>query len=413
MKSISANGAFEENISQRRRTGQIWHTLFQASTIVGIIFLSALLYSVLNQTFGLVAIENQVDPAALAVGGVSVEELSKEQLVAVLQEHVSKGLFRRFEYDRPFAQRSREEVYRLVWQHVVAPQAVETWSLYESIFARDEIEAAVAEEFPDATLQFRSWLNRRLLTASQSSDPEQAGIRTAILGSLWTIAITILPAFPPGVGAAIYLEEYAPDNWLTRLLQTNINNLAGVPSIIYGLLGLAIFVRALEVLTSGAMFGATDPTTANGRTILSAGMTLGLLILPLIIINAQEAIRAVPDALRRASYGLGATQWQTIWWHVLPNALPGILTGTILGVSRAIGETAPLVVVGASTFVAIDPRGPFSKFTTLPIQVFQWTARPQDEYRNLAAGAIIILLLLIITLNALAVVLRNRYSRRL
>ena len=155
-----------------------------------------------------------------------------------------------------------------------------------------------------------------------------------------------------------------------------------------------------------------DPTTANGRTILSAGLTLGLLILPLIIINAQEAIRAVPNSLRQASYGLGATKWQTIWHHVLPNALPGILTGTILAISRAIGETAPLVVVGASTFITVDPTGPFSKFTTLPIQIYQWTARPQDEFRNIAAAAIIVLLVLLLALNATAVLLRNRFSRR-
>jgi phosphate transport system permease protein len=179
------------------------------------------------------------------------------------------------------------------------------------------------------------------------------------------------------------------------------------------MLGLAIFVRALEQLTSGAVFGAVaDSTTANGRTILSAGLTLGLLILPVIIINAQEAIKAVSGALRQASYGLGATRWQTVWHHVLPNALPGILTGTILSVSRAIGETAPLVVVGASTFITVDPAGPFSKFTTLPIQIFQWTSRPQDVFRNIAAAAILVLLALLLSLNATAVVLRNRYSRR-
>jgi phosphate transport system permease protein len=166
-------------------------------------------------------------------------------------------------------------------------------------------------------------------------------------------------------------------------------------------------------LTSGKLSGLVDPTTANGRTIMSAGLTLGLLILPLIIINAQEAIRAVPSSLRQASYGLGATQWQTIWHHVLPNALPGILTGTILAVSRAIGETAPLVVVGASTFITVDPTGPFSKFTTLPIQIYQWTSRPQDEFRNIAAAAIIVMLALLLTLNATAVLFRNRQSRRL
>jgi phosphate transport system permease protein len=170
----------------------------------------------------------------------------------------------------------------------------------------------------------------------------------------------------------------------------------------------------LEPLTSGFAFGVVeDPTTANGRTILSAGLTLGLLILPMIIINAQEAIRAIPSSLRQASYGVGATKWQTIWHHVLPNALPGILTGVILAMSRAIGETAPLVVVGASTYITYDPDGPFSKFTVLPIQIYQWTARPQDVFRNIAAAAIIVLLVLLFTLNATAVLLRNRYSKQL
>ncbi len=165
-------------------------------------------------------------------------------------------------------------------------------------------------------------------------------------------------------------------------------------------------------MTSGALFGLVDPTTANGRTILSAGLTLALLVLPLIIINAQEAIRAVPQSLRKASHGLGATKWQTIWSHVLPNALPGILTGTILAVSRAIGETAPLVVIGASTAISFDPSSPFSKFTALPIQIFQWTSRPQAEWRHLAAAAILILLALLLSLNASAIFLRNRFTKR-
>jgi phosphate transport system permease protein len=403
---------FKSNLHTRHRTGGVWRALFQASTVVGIIALTALLYTIINGAFGYVAIENSVDPETLAVGGVPLEELAKEQLVPILQQHVSEGLFRRLENDQPFAQRTRENVYALIIERVLEPQVVRTWSLYDSLLRRSDILAEAAAEFPSAEVQFVSWLKPGFITSPQSSDPEKAGVRTATLGSLWTIAITILFAFPLGVGAAIYLEEYAADNWINRFIQTNINNLAGVPSIIYGMLGLAILVRALEPLTSGTMFGLADPTTANGRTILAAGMTLGLLILPIIIINAQEAIKAVPDSLRQASLGLGATKWQTIWSHVLPNALPGILTGTILAVSRAIGETAPLVVVGASTFITVDPSGPFAKFTTLPIQIYQWTARPQAEFRNIAAAAIIVLLALLLTLNATAVLLRNRYSRR-
>ena len=287
--------------------------------------------------------------------------------------------------------------------------------MYASIFKKDEILTdfnIVKLDHPRAQLKFVSWLTADRIGRSQSSEVMTAGIRTAILGSLWTIFITILFAFPVGVGAAIYLEEYSGDNWLNRLIQTNINNLAGVPSIIYGILGLAIFVRGLEPLTSGSILGVVDTATANGRTVLSAGLTLGLLVLPLIIINSQEAIRAVPQSLRNAGYGLGATKWQIIKAHVLPNAMPGILTGTILSISRAIGETAPLIVVGASTAISFDPSSPFSKFTTLPIQIYQWTARPQVEWHHLAASAILILLVLLLGLNAAAILLRNRLSRK-
>ena len=342
---------------------------------------------------------------------VDLADLPKETLMQVLREHVSAGLWRRLEHDRPFAERSQANVYELVLERVVEARISKSWSLVDSIFRRSEIESEVAT-VAHADLQFRSWLTTDFVTSPQSSKPEFAGVRTAILGSLWVILVTILFSLPIGVGAAIYLEEYAENNRFNRLIETNINNLAGVPSIIYGMLGLAIFVRALEALTSGNLFGATDPTTANGRTILSAGLTLGLLILPLLIINAREAIRAVPSSLRQASYGLGATKWQTVWSHVLPGALPGILTGTILAISRAIGETAPLVVIGASTFVVVDPNGPFAKFTTLPIQIYQWTSRPQPEFRNLAAAAILVLLILLLSLNATAVFLRNRYSRQ-
>jgi phosphate transport system permease protein len=179
------------------------------------------------------------------------------------------------------------------------------------------------------------------------------------------------------------------------------------------MLGLAIFVRMMEALTSGKLFGVADDTTANGRTVLSAGLTLALLVLPVVIINAREAIRAVPDSLRQAGFGLGATRWQVVWAHVLPSALPGILTGAILAMSRAIGETAPLVVVGASTFIALDPDGPFSKFTTLPAQIYQWTSRPQAEFHHIAAAAIVVLMVMLLSLNALAITLRNRFGKQL
>jgi len=404
---------FDQNLSRRRRSGRIWRLIFQVSTIVGIVVLTALLYNILNQSFGLAAVEYAMPPESLAVEGVPLEELSGEALQVILRANASAGLVRALESEKPLAERSRDELYELVMDRVAEPQVVKTWSLVDSLLQRRDLEREAAEKYPAARLQSFSWINRSFIERPQAADPLRAGVRTALLGSLWTVGITVLFAFPVGVGAAIYLEEYAGDSRLNRLIQTNINNLAGVPSIIYGMLGLAIFVRALEPFTSGALLGyVEDPTQANGRTILSAGLTLGLLVLPLIIINAQEAIRAVPNSLRRASYGLGATRWQTVWSHVLPNAIPGILTGTILAISRAIGETAPLVVVGASTYITFDPDSPFSKFTALPIQIYQWTARPQAEFRNLAAAAILVLLALLLTMNVSAILLRNRYRRQ-
>ena len=403
---------FTDNLGARNRKGVIWYILFQASTVIGILALIALVLNIINGAFGYVAYEARVDPDTLAVNGTPVTDQSKEQLVALLHSSLSSGAYNKLENEKPFAERSREEVYQLVLDRIIRPEVVQVWNLWPSLTQADEIRATVASEHPDAELDFISWLSTDFITRPQTSEAFTAGVRTAIFGSLWTILFTILLAFPIGVGAAIYLEEYASDNWLNRVIQTNINNLAGVPSIIYGILGLAIFVRTLEPLTSGEVFGLVDPTTANGRTVLSAGLTLGLLVLPIIIINAQEAIRAVPRSLRNASFGVGATKWQTVWSHVLPNAMPGILTGTILAISRAIGETAPLVVVGASTAISFDPNSPFSKFTTLPIQIYQWTSRPQDEFRSLAAATILVLLVLLLSLNASAVLLRNRFSRR-
>lgn len=403
---------FKNNYQGRKRTGIVWNFLFRASTVVGIIALILLLLNIINGAFGYAALEYRVDPKSLAFDGIPLEQQSKDQLIAVLKSKISTGAYNKLEKDQPFAKRSRENVYQLVVERIVRYEVDEAWNLWESITQTAEIQVKVASDYPKAELRFINWLNSDFITRPQTSEALTAGIRTAIFGSLWTILITILFAFPVGVGAAIYLEEYASDTWLNRLIRTNINNLAGVPSIVYGILGLAIFVRAAEKFTSGKIFGIVDSVTANGRTILSAGLTLGLLVLPIIIINAQEAIRSVPQSLRKASYGIGATQWQTIWHHVLPNAMPGILTGTILAVSRAIGETAPLVVVGASTAISFDPSSPFSKFTTLPIQIYQWTARPQEEFRAIAAAAILVLLGMLLTLNATAIVLRNRFSRK-
>ena len=405
---------FSPRLKRRHHQGTFWHNVFRLSTAVGMIVLALLMLNIINKAFGYVSFEPKVSPESLSIDGVTLEEMDKDQLVQVFSENVSAGLYRRFESEEPFADRSAESVYDLIQEWVVKPEIIDVYPLFDSLLHARQIkqEVAMDEKHPDAYLKFYSWLDLQFVTSPQEAEALRAGVRTAIFGSLWTIFIAILFAFPVGVSAAIYLEEYAVDNWLNRIIQTNINNLSGVPSIIYGLLGLAIFVRALVNITSGAFLGTADPTTANGRTILSAGLTLGLLVLPMVIINAQEAIKAVPSSLRQASFGLGATKWQTIWHHVLPGALSGIMTGTILAISRAIGETAPLVVVGASTYINVDPSGPFSKFTTLPIQIYQWTSRPYDEFRGLAAAAIIVLLIMLLSLNAVAILLRNRFSKR-
>lgn len=395
----------------RSRAGAAWKAVFAAATVFAVLALSVLLLSIIDDAFGLVAVRYETDPASLSEDGRPLEELSRDELESILKAGITTGLARRLEAGRPLSSRSSPELRALVLEHVASPYVERSWPLSESLFGRNRIERELREEFPDAELRFRSWIGGGFLTRPQSSVPEKAGVRTALLGSLWMVAITVLTAFPLGTAAAIYLEEYARDTRLTRFIQVNIYNLAGVPSIIYGLLGLAVFVRAIGPFTSGAAFGAGDPASANGRTILSAGLTLALLVLPTIVIAAQEALRAVPASLRLSSYGLGATKWQTIRHHVLPAAASRILTGVILAVSRAVGETAPLVVVGASTFVVTDPASVFSKFTTLPVQIYQWTARPQAEFRNAAAAAIIVLLALLLSMNAAAILLRNAYGR--
>ena len=240
------------------------------------------------------------------------------------------------------------------------------------------------------------WVDGTLLTDAPSSDPQIAGARPAILATFYLAALLLAFAVPIGVGTAIYLEEYArKERWYNRLLELNIQNLAAVPSIVYGILGLAFLVRGLGL----------------GRVVLAGAMILTLLVLPTVIIAAREAIRAVPDSIRQGGFALGATKWQVVSRQVLPAAIPGIATGSILALARAIGETAPLIMIGAVTYIAFDPTllGPF---TALPIQIYTWTSLPQDEFRNLAAAAIIVLLAILLTMNAFAIWLRNRYQRR-
>lgn len=248
----------------------------------------------------------------------------------------------------------------------------------------------------DIFLDGLPWLSLRLFTEFPSRFPEKAGLRSALQGSLWLMILTAAIAVPIGVGAAIYLEEYAPRSRLTRFLEINIANLAGIPSIIYGLLGLGLFVRGLGL----------------GRSLLAGVLTMTLVILPVIIVSAREALRAVPSSLREAAIALGASRWEVIRDHTLVYATPGVLTGVILALSRAVGETAPLITIGALTYIAFDLRGPLDIFTVLPIQIFNWVSLPKTEFHHLAAAGMIILLGVLLSMNSLAIWLRNRLQQK-
>lgn len=240
-------------------------------------------------------------------------------------------------------------------------------------------------------------LDLDFLTSLPSRFPARAGIYTALMGMIWILVITVCVSFPIGIGAGIYLEEYGMRNRFAHFVEINISNLAGVPSIIYGILGLEVFGRLLQL----------------GNSILAGSLTLSLLILPIIIVSTREAVKAVPKSLREASYGLGASKWQTIWRIVLPSSFGSILTGLILAVSRAIGETAPLIVIGALVYVPFAPSSPMDEFTVLTIQIFNWTSRPQQGFVINAAAAIIVLLTFTFILNGIAVYLRNRFNKKI
>lgn len=240
-------------------------------------------------------------------------------------------------------------------------------------------------------------LSWQFLSNFPSRMAEKAGILSALVGTIWIMGLTSLFAIPLGIGAGIYLEEYGKKNPVTRLIEINIANLAGVPSIIYGLLGLGVFVRLMSL----------------ERSLLTGALTLSLLVLPIIIIATRESLRAIPYSIKEASYALGATQWQTISRQTLPAAMPGILTGVILALSRAIGETAPLITIGALTYIAFLPHGVFDPFTVLPIQIFNWVSRPQEAFATNAAAGILVLLALTLMLNSIAIYLRHKYQKRI
>jgi phosphate transport system permease protein len=282
------------------------------------------------------------------------------------------------------------------WKHGVSRRN-RTAKVWSYVFLAAAFSAVLLLLLLLGVLTYRGWdwLSFDLFTEQYSRTPEGSGFQAAVYGSISLVSGAALIAFVVGVGTAIFLEEYAPRGVFTRVLQINISNLSGVPSVVYGLLGLALFVDILNI----------------GRVILAGALTMGLLILPIIIISSQEAIRNVSLGQKQAAYAVGATRWQVVRHHILPAAMPGILTGTILAVSRAIGETAPLLVVGASAVILFNPSGPFSQYTAMPVQIYQWTSRPQAEFKDLAAAAIIALMAILLSMNGLAIYLRHRLEK--
>jgi len=265
-------------------------------------------------------------------------------------------------------------------------------SLLTLVIALAALGALVWDIFSDGSSRL-SWA---FITSIASRNASEAGVYHALMGTIWVMSLTAALALPVGVAAAIYLEEYGSRSRIARFIELNIANLAAVPSIIYGLLGLGLFVRFLNM----------------GQSVLAGAATLALLALPVVILSTREALRTVPSSIREGSYALGATKWQTIWNQVLPMALPGVLTGLILALSRSIGETAPLITIGALTYIPFAPDSVWSKFTVLPIQVFNWVSRPQAEFKANAAAGILVLLALLLTMNAVAIVVRDRYQRQ-
>jgi phosphate transport system permease protein len=245
-----------------------------------------------------------------------------------------------------------------------------------------------------------SMLSLEFLTSFPSQIfPENGGIYPALIGSLWLLGLTGLISVPLGLGAAVYLEEYAQDTRINRMIEINISNLAGVPSVIYGLLGLGIFVELLAPITGGG-------------SVITGALTLSLLILPVIIVATREALRAIPDSIREGGYALGATQWEVIWSHLLPRALPGALTGIILALSRAVGEAAPILVVGVSLYQTYVTRSPFDGYMALPTQIYDWISRPQEVFQNSAAAGIVVAMAVLLLANSFAIWLRNRFQQR-
>lgn len=385
----------------RRRAGRIFASITFVPVVLALLFVAVLLFDVVTDTVSwqVVRPANSGETFAWWRAPFGGEEVARLELAAQGLSPDEIGATLAGDSRRIFFARNRIE---LMWHTGDGPfrwvvtsardERVANYPLLAGVMRPAELRSTVG---PEENFYLNPWLDLSFFAENASRSPLMAGLKSALLGTLWVIGLVILIALPLGVGTAVYLEEYAGDNRFTRFIEVNIRNLAGVPSIVYGILGLYVFVRLANL----------------GPTVLAAALTLALLILPVVIIASREAIRSVPGTLRQASYGLGATKWQTVRSVVLPNAVPGIVTGVILSVARAIGETAPLLLVGAAAFVPFAPNGLLSSYTVVPVQIYSWVAENDEEFQHVASAAILVLLAVLVVLYTLAFYLRRRFER--
>jgi phosphate transport system permease protein len=390
------------NYAARKRRSDWFARLTFAPVVIALLVLLILTFDVISDTWSWQVVTPAGSGKTFAFSeGLNTNALIRKELGARGQsaEEIT-AFFADPEELRKFRLRNRVQ---LMWQTDQGPmrwtvvglrdELDENYTLLQGWRNHNRIKGELQE---GQRLYLNPWLDASFFQYNASRSPMMSGLRGAILGSLWVIFFVTLFVIPVGTGAAIYLEEYAAKNRFSRFLEVNIRNLAGVPSIVYGVLGLYLFVRFFNL----------------GPTILAAALTLGLLVLPIVVIAAREAIRAVPDSLRQASYGLGASKWQTVSKVVLPSAAPGIATGVLLAIARAIGETAPLLLVGAAAFVPFDPTGPLSEYTVVPVQIYSWISENDPEFKNVAAAAILVLLMFMLAFNLLILQVRRRFAKR-
>jgi phosphate transport system permease protein len=403
-------GDEKAQLQRRQRAGRIFQIVTLIPVVLAVILIATLVVDIYLDTWTWQIVEPNESGQTFARSSANGWRGVVEQELAARGESAEdiEAFFNDLEEIRKFKARNRVElvyVPRILndvtdgntgWRWVVTNNRDDFIENYGLLEGRRNL-ADIKANLEDGQLLFLNpWLDFSFFTRNNSGNFWLAGLITALLGSLWVVFLVVLISVPIGVGAAIYLEEYAPKNWFTTLLEVNLRNLAGVPSIVYGILGLYAFVRLMQL----------------GPSILAAALTLSLLILPVVVIASREAIRAVPDSLRQASYGLGATRWQTVSQIILPNAVSGIVTGVILSVARAIGETAPLLLVGGAGFITTLPNSPLSQYAVMPTQIFSWLGAPAIAFDSAAAAGIIALLIVLSIIYALAFFIRRRFETK-